>query len=118
MTTIIITTLQFQPAVEFAEKLQSIVSYAESLFGAVDIDFVVTPTVTAATYEAAMSEFDEMLAEVRKPGYTVSPSSDLEWQFGWSVFHQALPVGVHIRSNFALDGWKAARADALAVAVD
>lgn len=54
----------------------------------------------------------------RKPGYTAEPSSDLEWQYGWSVFYQALPVGVHIRTNQAMDGWKAAKADALAMDVD
>lgn len=65
-----------------------------------------------ADREAALDEKN------RTPGYTAESSSDLEWQFGWSVFRTGKPVGVWIRTNQAMDGWKAARADALAVDVD
>lgn len=77
---------------------------------------LILPSENAADLVADMdAAIDE---KERKPGYTAEPSSDLEWQFGWSVFYSGWPVGIYIRTNMAMDGWKTAREDALAVDVD
>lgn len=70
----------------------------------------------AAAGWALMHQLDEIYgAPLLDPdGHVVA----MTWQDGWSAFYDMLPAGAVIRSNEAMQGWKAARAEVQQADVD